>query len=290
LTPALLSQWYSCVAFRKDFCAMQHRPFGSTINSDRLPQTVSVIGLGCSSFSTFFWSDQSSVIDEFSPVNLSRGNEQVKEWIRAVRFAICDAGITLLDTAPWYGHGTSEIVVGWAIEELSNDSTISFNREAIAINTKVGRYERNPSRQFDYSRSSTLDSVDLSLKRLNCEYINVLQLHDPEFAPSLQQLLDETIPTMLECRQAGKCRALGMTGYPLEVQYQILQASLDRFGPDCWDQALTYSHFNLHDRTLFSQPLLGSTSSFATYCRERNILLLAAYVLCRIIGLSQLSI
>ena len=74
------------------------------------------------------------------------------------------------------------------------------------------------------------------------------------------------------------------TGYPLEVQHQILQRSLEEFGRNIWDQSLTYGHYNLHDQSLIQSPISmagaaddGATAcSFANYCRDQNIALLAA--------------
>jgi aryl-alcohol dehydrogenase-like predicted oxidoreductase len=144
--------------------------------------------------------------------SLEKSHCRVQEWIRAIEYAVLEAGITLLDTAPWYGHGTSEVVIGWAMEELSNKDK-NFLRENLTINTKVGRYEADPSKQFDFSAAATLESVQRSLQRLQCcGYIDVLQLHDPEFSPSMELLFQETIPTMLKCQERGWCRALGMTG------------------------------------------------------------------------------
>jgi aryl-alcohol dehydrogenase-like predicted oxidoreductase len=113
------------------------------------------------------------------------------------------------------------MVIGWAMERL--DESI-IPRDSLTLNTKVGRYESDQIKQFDFSYDTTLMSVQRSLTRMKCLYINVLQLHDPEFSPTLEILLEETIPAMLECRKRGYCKALGMTGYPLEVQHQILQA------------------------------------------------------------------
>jgi hypothetical protein len=89
------------------------------------------------------------------------------------RHAVLDRGISLLDTAPWYGHGTSEKVVGFALDTmLSEDSNRHSEREnaysdyyniphrrrtgflprsCLIINTKVGRYESDPMKQFDFS-------------------------------------------------------------------------------------------------------------------------------------------
>ena len=191
------------------------RPFGSIYDNSNLRSSVSIVGLGCSSFSTFFWSDDDwdgVSPEKWSVESLEKSHCRVQEWIRAIEYAVLEAGITLLDTAPWYGHGTSEVVIGWAMEELSNKNT-KFLRESFTINTKVGRYEADPKQQFDFSAAATLASVQRSLQRLQCAgYIDVLQVHDPEFAPSIELLFQETIPTMLQCQERGWCRALGMTG------------------------------------------------------------------------------
>lgn len=189
---------------------MPLRPFGSACNISTLPPSVSMVGLGCSSFSNFF-STQGDSTECWSVDRLDKAHPNVVAWIRVIDYAVNIAGITLLDTAPWYGHGTSEAVIGWALDELSNRSL--FARERLIINTKVGRYEADPAKQFDFSAVATKQSVKRSLERMRCgNYIDVLQLHDPEFAPSLEILMHETIPAMLECRKKGWCRALGMTG------------------------------------------------------------------------------
>jgi L-galactose dehydrogenase len=248
------------------------RDFGSSLDNNALAPSLPLIGLGCSSFSTFFWSSEESSegsAANWTPESLDKDHPRVQAWIRTIHFAVRDCGINLLDTAPWYGHGTSEVVIGWAME------TLQSIRQDIIINTKVGRYEADPHKQFDFSREATLSSVQQSLKRLRCQYIDVLQLHDPEFAPSLEQLMKETIPAMLQCRSNGWCRAIGITGYPLEVQFQILQRSMEDFGANIWDQALTYGHFNLHNSSLLNKSI-SSYTSFAGYCHEANVGILAA--------------
>lgn len=265
-------------------------------------ESVSMVGIGCSSFSPFFWTTEErhtlgGKTNCWTPETLKRSHPQVQEWIAAIHYAIGEAGITLLDTAPWYGHGTSEIVVGWGLSELfhpppaeeesesqQQKKPVAVLRSDLIINTKVGRYEADPRFQFDFSYDKTMESVQRSLQRLQCEYIDVLQLHDPEFAPRLTVLLKDCIPAMIACQKRGWCHSLGMTGYPLEVQHQILQASLEEFGENVWDQALTYGHFNLHDTTLLHAPLsicsssssLAPSSCFAAFCSSLSLNCLAA--------------
>ena len=242
---------------------------------------LSIVGLGCSSFSNFFEDDDDDDDDRaddedlLTVENITPTHPRVQEWIDTIQYAIRDAGITLLDTAPWYGHGTSEIVVGYALQRLTEKDDVP--RETILVNTKIGRYEADPLHQFDFTAATTLHSIQRSLRRLGTNYIDVLQLHDPEFAPNLEMLLSETIPAMRQAQSKGWCLRLGMTGYPLEVQHQILCQSMEKFGTNIWDQALVYSHFNLHDTSLVDSKWFRQQSlSFADYCRDNCITLITA--------------
>ena len=84
--------------------------------------------MGCSSFSTFFFTENELAEEQeqiITAETLKRDHPKVREWIDTIHYAIQRCGITLLDTAPWYGHGTSEIVVGWALEDLLGSSSSS---------------------------------------------------------------------------------------------------------------------------------------------------------------------
>jgi len=117
----------------------------------------------------------------------------------------------------------------------------------------------------------------------------IVQLHDPEFAPSLSILKDETIPALLECRKRGWAKAIGLTGYPLEVQHQIL-VECQGLSDDgvVFDQSLVYCHNNLHDMSLFCDSCFPSltnetkedgkstTMTYAQFCQQSNVYLMAA--------------
>jgi L-galactose dehydrogenase len=247
------------------------------LDNANLPKDTPIIGLGCSSFSHFFWSEEelkeAGGASQWTPETMIRSHAHVQEWIQTIHYAINECAITLLDTAPWYGHGTSEVVLGWALDELFEKTP----RASLTINTKVGRYEDDVTKQFDFGFYATMQSVERSLKRMKCDYINVLQLHDPEYAPTLEVLLDETIPALIECRKKGWCKALGMTGYPLEVQHQVLEATMKKYGEPVFDQALTYCHYNLHDSSLFDRPITGDNNkSYADFVADNKIVLMAA--------------
>ena len=274
-------------------------------NNLRLPNTTPILGLGCSSFSTFFSSREEDDVTPLTVDNMSRNHPAVIEWIETIQHAVLNRGIFLLDTAPWYGHGISEVTVGYALDTLLLEDVEQVNeqssrrirtgflpRSSLIVNTKVGRYEADPLLQFDFTYDTTIRSVQRSLERMNCSYIDVIQLHDPEFAPSISLLIEETIPALLECRKRGLAKAIGITGYPLDVQHQILVECQTTFGGVVFDQSLVYCHNNLHDMSLFDDscvPSLNeerldekddkekdSTITFAQYCQQSNIYLMAA--------------
>eukprot|EP00984_Skeletonema_dohrnii_P011351 scaffold4524_cov126-Skeletonema_dohrnii-CCMP3373.AAC.3 len=253
-----------------------------------LPKQLPLVGLGCSSFSSFFSSEDSN--DELTVDTVSREHPAVIDWIKTIRHAVLHRGINLLDTAPWYGHGVSETVVGYALDTILSDEGCdqaqqrtrngSLARSDLIINTKVGRYEADVLKQFDFSHETTIKSVQRSLERMNCSYIDVIQLHDPEFAPSISILLKEMIPALLECKRRGWARALGLTGYPLDVQHEILVKAASEFNTIVFDQSLVYCHNNIHDNSLFSEYCFPSetaaTDTFAGFCQHSNINLMAA--------------
>ncbi|KAK2570302.1 L-galactose dehydrogenase [Acropora cervicornis] len=109
------------------------------------------------------------------------------ESIRVVHHAI-KSGINYIDVAPWYGHGKAETVLGKALKDVP--------REAYYIATKVGRYQPEFLKMFDFSAERTLQSVDESLKRLGVEYLDIIQVHDMEFASSLDIIINETLPAL----------------------------------------------------------------------------------------------
>ncbi len=72
-----------------------------------------------------------------------------------------------------------------------------------------------------------------------------IQIHDIEFAPDLDILLHETIPTLEELRREGKVRFIGVTGYPLNVLNNAILMAPGRFAT-----VLSYSRYTLIDQSL----------------------------------------
>jgi len=172
----------------------------------------------------------------------------------AVLHALLKRGLNLIDTAPWYGQGKSEKLLGKLL--------CGVPRQAFYLNTKVGRYEPEVSKMFDFSRQKTLQSVEESLSLLQVDYVDVIQVHDLEFAPSLDIIINETLPALQQIKESGKARFIGITGYPLNVLRQVVEKNAEVNPHIKIDTILTYSRFTLHDATLLDH---------LDYFRERGI-------------------
>ncbi|XP_058168993.1 uncharacterized protein LOC131284155 [Anopheles ziemanni] len=191
---------------------MEYVPFGRT------GLKVSKISLGTGTLSQLY------------------GDLDETEGIAAVQLAV-RRGINYIDTAPFYGQGRSEEVLGKALRTIP--------RGAYYVATKVARYERDFERMFDYSAKKTRESVDKSLKLLGVDYIDVVQIHDIEFAPNLEVVLQETLPTLEALRKEGKIKYIGVSAYPMDILKQAISEVPGRF-----DTVLCYSRNTLFDDSL----------------------------------------
>ncbi|ESP02247.1 hypothetical protein LOTGIDRAFT_199898 [Lottia gigantea] len=158
------------------------------------------------------------------------------ESIKTVREAL-KHGINYIDTAPWYGQGKSESVLGKALQDIP--------RESYYLATKVGRYELQWDKMFDFSAEKTRKSFDDSLQRLGLDYIDVIQVHDMEFAPDLDIIINETLPVLDEIRKSGKAKFIGITGYPLGNFKKVLERSSVKI-----DIVLSYCHGAMYDDSI----------------------------------------
>ncbi|XP_047736057.1 L-galactose dehydrogenase [Hyalella azteca] len=179
---------------------------------------VSQLGIGTSSLGNCY-----EVVGEAADV------EMVVEGVRL--------GLNYVDTAPWYGNRKSEQVLGKAL--------LHVLRKAYYIATKVGRYEPNFEKMFDFSAAKTIESVDQSLQLLGLEYVDVIQVHDVEFADDINQVILETLPALEKVRQQGKARFIGITSYCPDVLQYVLDNSSVKI-----DTVLNYARSSLLDKSL----------------------------------------
>lgn len=154
------------------------------------------------------------------------------ESIRTVHAAL-DAGINLIDVSPYYGLKKAETVLGKALKSVS--------RDRYYLSTKAGRYGAD---EFDFRSGTIIASVEESLQRLHTDYLDILFLHDIEFAqPNI--IYEEAIPALQQLKADGKIRNTGICGLPIKLFEEFLPKTEI-------DAIISYCHYSLNDTTLES--------------------------------------
>jgi aryl-alcohol dehydrogenase-like predicted oxidoreductase len=132
------------------------------------------------------------------------GGTDEKESIRTIHAAF-DHGINLIDTAPVYGYGRSEAIVGEALRQHGR-------RDGVILATKVGIDWTNGKVERNSSRQRIVKELEDSLRRLQTDYIDIYQVHWPDPLVSVE----ETAATLRELYEQGKIRAMGVSNYSPE--------------------------------------------------------------------------
>jgi aryl-alcohol dehydrogenase-like predicted oxidoreductase len=114
---------------------------------------------------------------------------------------VLDSGITLIDTAPAYGQGHSEEVVGRAIKG---------RRERVIVATKAGlEWDESGEVRRNATATRIRKEIEDSLRRLQTDYIDIYHVHWPDPATPME----ETATTMQALYDAGKIRAVGVSNF-----------------------------------------------------------------------------
>lgn len=158
------------------------------------------------------------------------------EGIRAV-FTAVEKGMNFIDVSPYYGHYKAETVLGKALKEIPRDTYY--------LSTKVGRYGKDGVNTWDYSGKRAKESVYESLERLNIDYIDLINVHDIEFA-DLNQVIDETLPALVELKKTGVVKHIGIT----DLQLENLQWVVEHAAPGTVECVLNFCHHCLNDDKL----------------------------------------
>lgn len=153
------------------------------------------------------------------------GGTDERESIAAIQASL-DAGVTLIDTAPAYGLGRSEEIVGKALSGR-RDKAIIATKCGLVWHTDKGRHffdqDGKPVHRY-LGRDAIRYEVEQSLKRLDTDYIDLYITHwqDPTTP------IEETMATLEELRQAGKIRAIGASNVGRgELEQYIAIGGLD---------------------------------------------------------------
>ena len=206
---------------------MQYRRFGKT------DWQVSEVGLGGS----WFYGRP-----EFGLKPFSYGARIVERAL--------ELGINYFDTAPLYGQGRSEEVLGAALKGVT---------EPYYLATKVGYYPE----PFDYTRDTVWRGFEASLKRLQRDKVDLLQIHEAEQA-GWEGIFGagRTLETLLEIQEQGLIKYIGLTGSDLGLMRDVLKES------DVFVSAITFCKYDL--LTQEAQEILVPTAA------ERDVAVITA--------------
>ncbi len=153
------------------------------------------------------------------------GGTDEEASLTAIKAAL-DEGISLIDTAPAYGLGVAEEIVGKAIKGR-RDQVVLATKCGLVWDTQDGNYfiDQGDKRIHRYlGKQSIIDELDQSLKRLGTDYVDLYLTHwqDPTTP------IDETMETLLHLKQDGKIRAIGACNVsPEELKSYVAAGQLD---------------------------------------------------------------
>ncbi len=203
----------------------------------RTTLTISRIGLGTWAIGGWMW-----------------GGSDEAEAIATIHAAV-DRGVTLIDTAPVYGFGRSEEIVGKALAQGGlRDRVVIATKAGLDWTPDNGQPFRNASRQRIFTE------VEESLRRLRTDVIDIYQVHWPD----LETPIAETAEAMRDLHAQGKIKAIGVSNFSPEQMAAFAGAApLHASQPP----------FNLFEREIESDVL--------PYCRNNGIATLTYGALCR---------
>jgi aryl-alcohol dehydrogenase-like predicted oxidoreductase len=174
--------------------------------------------------------------------------------IKTIHLAF-DRGVNIIDTAPIYGFGTSEEIVGKAISEYGRRDDL-----IIATKTALNWSGDRKSIWRDSSPERIRKEVDDSLKRLRTDCIDIYQVHWPDPAVDF----DETADTLDRLKKDGKIRVAGVSNYTPEQMRQFQKGA---------ELGVCQPPFNLFERAIEDDVL--------PFCNSEGIATLTYGALCR---------
>lgn len=204
----------------------------------QIPQTdleVSRIALGTWAIGGWMW-----------------GGTEEKAAIDTIHAAL-DRSVNLIDTAPVYGFGTSESIVGKAVKQYGR-------RDRVVLSTKAGLEwdDGNVFRNCEPARIA--HEVEESLRRLQTDYIDIYFIHWPD----PQVPYEETARVMEALRREGKIRAVGVSNYDPEQMEAFRRAGQIH---------VCQPPYNIFEREIERDVM--------PYCRDNGIALMTYGALCR---------
>ena len=157
------------------------------------------------------------------------GGTERKDAVEAIR-ASYNLGVTSIDTAPAYGQGTSEEIVGEAIKDLPRDKVQVLTKFGLRWDLAKGEFyfksNDNSGRNIDMykyaGRESIIEECEKSLRRLGTDYIDLYQIHWPDNTTPIA----ETMEAVAQLIKQGKVKYAGVCNYNA-AQLQEAQKYVD---------------------------------------------------------------
>jgi aryl-alcohol dehydrogenase-like predicted oxidoreductase len=208
---------------------------------------LSTIGLGSWAIGGWMWGTQDDTASE------------------AAIHAAVDHGVNWIDTAPIYGGGHSETVVGRAVRSLPESSRpLVFTKFGLGSDTTVNTRAAR--------RADVIAECDASLKRLGVDHVDLFQQHWPSADP-----IAETARACEELLKAGKIRAIGVSNYSIDqleawratgVPLHSLQSPYSVLRPAVKDTVLPWSA--AHDVGVIAYSPLFRGLLFGTWTKDKT--------------------
>lgn len=148
------------------------------------------------------------------------GSTDRKDAVEAI-IASFEHGVTSIDTAPIYGQGTSEEIVGEALKNIPRDQTQILTKFGMRWDLAKGDFAFHSKMNngddieiYKYAgKESVIHECEQSLKRLGTDYIDLYQIHWPDSTTPL----DETFEAVVQLIEQGKVRYAGVCNYTSQL-------------------------------------------------------------------------
>lgn len=186
------------------------------------------------------------------------GDLETQTCIDTIKTAV-EVGINLVDTAPGYNFGNSEVMVGKALAELNRDDVVVETKFGIVWDRKGALFNKVGDRQLykNLSSESIREEIEKSLERLGTDHVDIYMSHwqavEPYYTP-----ISETMEVLADLKKQGKIRAIGAANVSVDQVKEYLA---------CGQLDIVQGKYSLLDRTVEEE--------LVPLCKENNIVLQA---------------